>query len=104
MSTSSSVNRTDLPPAQCPTCHIPVLGRDEKFCRKCGYKMLHCVKCNATVREGDSYCTACGARRCCIMERWRQGTLHRSPCFVGMVILVVGASWLTLRYALRKHL
>uniref|UniRef100_A0A915BM08 DZANK-type domain-containing protein n=1 Tax=Parascaris univalens TaxID=6257 RepID=A0A915BM08_PARUN len=97
-------NATELSPMiKCPFCGVPVLGKEDKFCRKCGYRILQCVKCNHPVRECDRYCGACGAKRLHLLELWRQGALHRSPLFVSVVTLIVGASWLTLYYVLRKH-
>uniref|UniRef100_A0A0M3IIS1 DZANK-type domain-containing protein n=1 Tax=Ascaris lumbricoides TaxID=6252 RepID=A0A0M3IIS1_ASCLU len=103
MSTAAG-SATELSPIiKCPFCHVPVLGKEDKFCRKCGYRILQCAKCNQPVRECDRYCGACGAKRLYLLELWRQGALHRSPLFVSVVTLVVGASWLTLYYVLRKH-
>ncbi|KHN80643.1 hypothetical protein Tcan_09897 [Toxocara canis] len=100
---STTNTHTERPPIECPFCHVHVLGKDDKFCRKCGYRMLQCTKCNQPVRECDRYCGKCGMKRYHLIDLWRQGALHRSPCFVGSVILIVGASWLTLRYFLRRY-
>uniref|UniRef100_A0A7E4US68 DZANK-type domain-containing protein n=1 Tax=Panagrellus redivivus TaxID=6233 RepID=A0A7E4US68_PANRE len=69
--------------SECPSCRHPVADTADKFCRKCGIRILmQCSKCHSAVKPADRFCAHCGAKRWQLIEFWRYGILHRSPIFV----------------------
>ena len=46
---------------RCPNCGADIREGD-RFCRKCGFKLLFCPNCGAPVDEEDVFCGKCGFR------------------------------------------
>ncbi|MFH4973674.1 hypothetical protein AB6A40_000383 [Gnathostoma spinigerum] len=86
----------------CPRCCQPVVQKEDKFCRTCGFRTIQCAWCHTPLRITDRFCGKCGARRYYWFELWRNGILHRSPTFVGAVCIGAGVAWLTIYYLLRR--
>ncbi len=46
---------------RCPNCGAKI-RKGDKFCRKCGLRLLFCPNCGAVVEEEDVFCGKCGYR------------------------------------------
>ncbi|KAI1712816.1 zinc-ribbon domain-containing protein [Ditylenchus destructor] len=104
MDTADSSRRIVARPLiSCPSCGEETVQQTDKFCRKCGLRVLFvCTKCQHSVRPNDKFCPNCGARRWKLIDYWRYGILHRSPIYVSGILALVGCSWLALYYLFGK--
>lgn len=53
------------PAQKCPKCNADV-APDQKFCNKCGEKLVdevNCIKCKAPIAKGSKFCSNCGAKQ-----------------------------------------
>uniref|UniRef100_A0A1I7SHH8 DZANK-type domain-containing protein n=2 Tax=Bursaphelenchus xylophilus TaxID=6326 RepID=A0A1I7SHH8_BURXY len=86
----------------CPSCSTEIKNKDDKYCRKCGFRInFSCTKCGKNVRPVDKYCAHCGAKRWHWYEMWRLGILHRNPGFVLGTTIAVGVAYFGLYYWLK---
>lgn len=61
---TSSDEMSGEPSLACGNCNAPI-DADDKFCPKCGTKILReraCRSCGSKARESDLFCRRCGAR------------------------------------------
>ncbi|KAI1722491.1 double zinc ribbon domain-containing protein [Ditylenchus destructor] len=105
MDTADSSKRVLAKALSCPSCGEETVQQTDKFCRKCGLRVLFvCTKCQHSVRSDDKFCSNCGARRWKLIDYWRYGILHRSPIHVVGILAVVGSSWLALYYFVKTRM
>ena len=53
------------PAQKCPKCHEDV-APDQKFCNKCGEKLVdevNCIKCDTPIVKGSKFCSNCGSKQ-----------------------------------------
>uniref|UniRef100_A0A915DHI0 Trafficking kinesin-binding protein C-terminal domain-containing protein n=1 Tax=Ditylenchus dipsaci TaxID=166011 RepID=A0A915DHI0_9BILA len=80
-----------------PGCGHGTTILDDKYCRKCGVRILMvCSECEKSIRPDDKFCAHCGHRRWKLYELWRYGMLHKSPLFVLGTVALAGGAYLAL--------